>query len=322
MIGGIEYNSVNVRPWVNQTGGGFDLAVVEVDEPFGSGEWYPLYTGSSELNLAIDLVGYGLRGQYDSGTGLWNVVSGSYGTRRVGSGAINVVYTNVITFPFSGGSNPSNSMAAPGDSGGGLFASFSETTTLVGITLGSTGYPSPSGYTTAQRISAAQLWILGFETGFTLCHAFTATLGYVNSGNVSWVFYNDTSRLLVESRPPSTPSGPSVQVVFEGHAPHLKADVTSLTHTLVSRCSATPVTNIEQRIELWDWTAGAWELVSTSTPSSSDTTVVADPTGTTDSRFVQSVTELVKARVSFYEVGAIANVWHVEVNQAKWTIQN
>ncbi len=73
-------------------------------------------------------------------------------------------------------------------------------------------------------------------------------------------------------------------------------------------------------VELWDWTTSAWELVSTSTPSGTDTTVVANPGLANDGRFVHEGDELVKARVRWYEINGTAFPWKVEINQATWTI--
>ncbi|MGI8923263.1 MAG: hypothetical protein ACR2HJ_04360 [Fimbriimonadales bacterium] len=77
---------------------------------------------------------------------------------------------------------------------------------------------------------------------------------------------------------------------------------------------------LEHRVELWDWTPSAWESVSTTTPSGTDTTVAADPTGWDDKRFVSTdELEAVNALVRWYGVGGTASPWKVEIKQATWT---
>lgn len=274
--------------------------------------------------MLTTMVGYGLSGFYNV-NGKWYTAPGSYGTRRKGDAVIGTVGQQVMELPFDGGQYPLYSIVAPGDSGGGIFATFADTITLVGVPTGNSNYPFGSGdHSIAARVSTAQLWILGFSTGFTLCHAYSVTQGYASFINPQNVYYSDSDRASVESRPPVSLGGPSVQIEFIGYAPHLKDDVANLTFIIQSRTDAIPVAHLEQRIELWDWEAnagaGAWVWVSTTTPSATDTTVTVEAPGTNDKRFVKPLTEEVKARVGWYEIDATANTWKVEINQATWTI--
>ena len=66
MLGTTEYSSVNVRPWFH---GDRDLVVIELDGTLPG--YYPIYSGSSEMDSAITMVGYGLRGEYNSSEGKW-----------------------------------------------------------------------------------------------------------------------------------------------------------------------------------------------------------------------------------------------------------
>ncbi|MGI8924002.1 MAG: trypsin-like serine protease [Fimbriimonadales bacterium] len=319
IIGSTEYDSVNVRRFPY---GQYDLAVIELDQAFPQGQWYAIYTGSSEANMLTTMVGYGQRGIYDPFNNRWNTETNSYGTRREGTAPVFEVFSRKMNLLFDGGDTPSYSIAAPGDSGGAAFATLSDTVTLVGIVTGDSGYPAQNGSTTeVARVGTAQLWTMGFSTGFTLCHLYSGLLGHATTTNPEWVYYSDQVRAPVDGRPPITPGLPSIRIEFQGHAPHRKADVANLTFTFESRSDAIPVTNLEQRIELWDWIGLTWVLVSTTTPSSADTIVVADPTGTNDNRFVEEGTELVKARVNWYEIGGLTSAsWKVEIDQAKWTI--
>jgi len=314
-----EYTSANVKRWPEQGNGQFDLAVVEIDRAFPQGQYYPIYTGSSELNLQVTMVGYGLMGRY-AGGGMWDVVDGTYGIRRQGVSVVDSVFPGTIRTLFDGGPIPSYCMAAPGDSGGAVFATVSDQITLIGVPTSITGYPNGSeGKTYSQRVGAAHQWIMGFNTGFTLCHYASASQGTPKELDEQLIFYSDEIREEVAEEPPPGFGLPGVGIEFEGYAPHSREDVANLTFTIESRCTASPLTGLEQRILLYNFSTASWELVSTTTPSSTDTVVVATTTGDVK-RFVQEGRELVRARVGWYEVGSIANPWKVEIDQVKWTV--
>lgn len=105
---------------------------------------YPVYGGSGELDMAVTMVGYGKMGVYtDEG---WNPVNGTYGTRREGASVVQEVLDKTIHLSFDGGENPAYCIAAPGDSGGAVFAAISDQTTLIGVPTNTSGYPAQPGY--------------------------------------------------------------------------------------------------------------------------------------------------------------------------------
>lgn len=320
-IGTTEYISVNVKRFPEQGSVQFDLAVVEVQDPVPVGQYYPIYTGSSELNMPVTMVGYGQRGEYTQGEG-WNPVPGTYGTRRQGASVVQTVLDKDIRLLFDGGQNPAYCIAAPGDSGGAVFATVSDQVTLIGVPTNVSSYPAkPGDVTIAQRVSAAQLWILGFSTGFTLCHHTRITEGVVYDLNEENIFKSDDVRAPIDSIPPVVPGAPSVRVEFDGYAPHLRADVGNLTFTIESRCTAFPLTNVEQRVQLYNFETTSWQQVSTTTPSSTDTVVTIGPIVNPQHFVKPGGREEVLARVGWYEVGPLNTLsWKVEIDQVKWTI--
>jgi hypothetical protein len=319
--GTTEYTSVNVKRFPEQGDYQFDLAVVEVDQDFPAGQYYPVYGGSGELDMAVTMVGYGQRGEYVPGVG-WNPVSWTYGTRREGASVVQEVLDQTIHLSFDGGENPAYCIAAPGDSGGAVFAAISDQTTLIGVPTFTSGYPAQPGYiTTAQRVSAAQLWIMGFSTGFTFCHHIRVTEGSAPSISEKSMYRSDDLRQAIDSFPPVVPGSPSLRVEFDGCAPQLRDDVGSLSFTIESRCTAFPLSGVEQRVQLFNYQSGLWETVSTTTPTSTDTVVTVNPTGD-PKRFVkEGGREEVLARVAWYQICVpITLSWKVEMDQVKWTI--
>lgn len=164
---------------------------------------------------------------------------------------------------------------------------------------------------------------MGFSTGFTFCHNSRITDGVQTNIDEKLIYRSDDLRDAVDSFPPVVPGSPSLRVEFDGYAPQLRDDVGSLSFTIESRCTAFPLSGVEQRVQLFNYQSGLWETVSTTTPTSTDTIVTVNTTGD-PKRFVNpGGREEVLARVAWYQIGVPNTLsWKVEMDQIKWTISH
>ena len=173
---------VNGNPgWNGNINSGFDLALVQLDQPFTSIAPAPIYTSFQELGKQVTQVGYG-----QSGTGTNGATTAS-GTKRAGDNVVDQYNTFANgatalrwdfdepaprTSPnFSGSSVPLDLeyLIAPGDSGGGSFIFEDDTWYLAGVHSGTYNlynYPGASSNTSTYgdaalitRVAAYQQFI-------------------------------------------------------------------------------------------------------------------------------------------------------------------
>ncbi|MGE3637158.1 MAG: trypsin-like serine protease [Pirellulales bacterium] len=160
-VGGANFEATQwfVHPnWATSGGesnlfAGWDLGLVRLDQPVSSLTPANLFTGGSELGQAATIVGYG-----STGTGLTGTQPNSAGTKRAGNNIVDISGEQIspgstvsirnnrmLAIDFDQPGNPSAStlgnstplnleyLAAPGDSGGGLFIEVGGEMLLAGV---------------------------------------------------------------------------------------------------------------------------------------------------------------------------------------------
>jgi hypothetical protein len=152
---------------------------------------------------------------------------------------------------------------------------------------------------------------------YSLADTFSVTRGQPQNGGLYELWGPDDKRLVVQQRRPVNAAGASVQVVSETATPvPPNPNGNSLTLTFETRCTAFPASNILERIEVYDFQAQAWTVVSEQNPSASDTRTVVTRIG----HFVEPVTNKLRARISWLDRGAINLNWSSQIDWILWDI--
>lgn len=174
-----------------------------------------------------------------------------------------------------------------------------------GVSLRPSGLPS------------AVVVLFGVETETVVMPTqFTVTRGVRTSGGLTDLFFSDDSYLNVEARRPTEVAAASVEIVVEGRAP--TETISSLTFLLEAASSGTPAV---QRIELFDFQSGQWVQVDERSATFTDTTVEVRVTSGA-SRYVQTGTRLMRARIGYHDRGVTFVSWGSRYDLVRWVISN
>jgi hypothetical protein len=145
--------------------------------------------------------------------------------------------------------------------------------------------------------------------------AFNRTRGVAVSGTLADVNYSDDSRLVTRQGPILSLAEAPINITFD--ATSFTATAGALKFTLEANVSTT---NLQQKIELFNYTTNAFEVVDTRTSAATDS--VATVNITTDaSRFINATTKAMRARVSYKAIGPILSMpWQARIDQVMWTV--
>ena len=138
--------------------------------------------------------------------------------------------------------------------------------------------------------------------------------GVYYSGSLSSLFSIDSDYLEVLTGPTLNPQEPPVSVIVNG-----TSTVASVTDLRLSMTDHVNTPGLTQTIELWDYVASAWVKAGskTATTSNSSQTVIA----TNPSRFVQTGTNAIRARVSWKQTGpTLIYRWAAYMDQVVWNV--
>jgi hypothetical protein len=109
---------------------------------------------------------------------------------------------------------------------------------------------------------------------------------------------------------------PPLSLVVDGTAP--TGEVLGVSFDLVAKANTVGLT---QTIELWDWNAGAYVVLGSQSSTMSDSLQSVSAGGVL-SRFVQSGTRAVRARVTWAQTGPVMVwPWAASVDQAVWRVR-
>lgn len=93
----------------------------------------------------------------------------------------------------------------------------------------------------------------------------------------------------------------------------------SLSFVLEASSGASPSSKIIQRIELYNYSAGRWEIVDERNPSKNDlearVTIATNP-----ARFVNPATGQVRARIGWFDRGSISPGWTASIDRSIWEV--
>lgn len=138
--------------------------------------------------------------------------------------------------------------------------------------------------------------------------------GIVLSGALSDIFVSDDYYLTVRPGVVLSSSQPPVQVVLEGTS--AIASPSSMTFRLEASANQA---NVGQTISLYNFTTGVYDQVDSRAASLTDTTVNA--VATNPSRYVETGTNKVRAKISYQATGPIVTYpWNAKIDQSVWII--
>ncbi|MGI8924743.1 MAG: hypothetical protein ACR2HJ_12065 [Fimbriimonadales bacterium] len=138
--------------------------------------------------------------------------------------------------------------------------------------------------------------------------------GSVISGNLASSRNSDDNRLVMRPGAAFSSGEPPIQIILNAKAP--TSSPTWFSFSLVSNAS---IANAEQKISLYNYVTGLYEVLDTRLATTSDGTVTVNVTSN-PSRFIQPVTLAIKARVSFRAIGSIfVYPWFGRIDRAWWT---
>lgn len=143
---------------------------------------------------------------------------------------------------------------------------------------------------------------------------FTVTRGAQTGGGLSALFFSDNSYVDVQARRATEIAAASVEIEVEGVAP--TETPSSLKFTLEAGQSGDPVL---QRIELFNFQSGLWEVVDERAAPFADTTINLSIT-TNAGRFVQPGTRLMRARIGYHDRGVTFISWGARYDVTKWEV--
>ena len=320
--GGSTYNGV----WLFRNRWA-DLSLIELDsEQAGVTDWHEIYEGSDELGQTCYLQGYGLRGQYNTGTCRWDDLGGTYGVNRDGTNVISYVQRSSIGGDFDGytcagdlidpyndgGPTYDECGVAVGDSGGPTFIYDTDGSPKVA------GIHSTGGGGTGQqfgdaRVSKSKLWIAGVKSGtfargdFSVSYFETVYGNYID-GWVDETTVSDDHRLIVKHDPPAYGTG--VQFIVNSVVETWAAFTCKLEAHVAEVASGS---DVKQKIEIYNWSTSQWEQKDLWNASSSDSTVTVS-VSTNVANYLNFGTA--RFRFTWYEEdSASEQLWHAKIDR-------
>ncbi|MGI8924787.1 MAG: hypothetical protein ACR2HJ_12305 [Fimbriimonadales bacterium] len=138
--------------------------------------------------------------------------------------------------------------------------------------------------------------------------------GSIISGNLASLQTSDDDRLVMRPGTVFSNAEPPIQVILNATAP--TSSPTGFSFSLESNAS---IANAEQKISLYDYVTGQYEVLDTRLATTADDTVNVNVTSNT-SRFIQPLTMAIRARVSYRALGStFIYPWLGRIDKAWWT---
>ncbi len=331
MDGGPEYASIRVYRHPTD-----DLAVIEFPNPLPG--WYPIYTGSSEIGMVGEVIGYGITGEIVGGEYQY---TGNGGTKRAGRNRLSlsqfVQFTEIqgvfLICDFDGSGRDTFGDGGPvmnectlgsGDSGGPTLVNDGGVWKVAGVHswVGNvTGGPTAPRHGSVFgdiQVSNYAAWINSIVPQRVTPTILNVNPGIIVGGDVGSLAFSDNVRVRIREVPPLALGAPSVRAVIDGVSPILAPG--TLTFRIETSTSAVPASSLLQRIEMRNFQTGVWELVDQRSTTSGDNMIVITPAGSA-SRFVEPITGVVRSRASWFDPGTLFSFgWEVRIDMAIWEV--
>ena len=142
----------------------------------------------------------------------------------------------------------------------------------------------------------------------------TAERGRVLAGGIPELGAQDGQYYVVGKGVVVNPSEAPIRVVFEGVSRW--SDVSKLKFNLRHKVNSA---NLEQTVELFDWTTGTWVLTTTNAAPLADTTFTLN--GPNPDRFIEAGTKKMRARLQLRTVGPTTlSDWGTSIDLVNWTL--
>ena len=165
------------------------------------------------------------------------------------------------------------------------------------------------GYGNESNFDRALMWVSQSIAPMS----FSMFRGTVFSGNLASLIVSDSDRLVVRPGPVLS-SEPPVQVRINSIAPDANPDGISF-----SVESSASFTFAQQKVSLWNYDSGAYELVETRVLKTTDDTLTVT-VRTNAHRFIDNGTLEMRALVSFKAIGpSLTYPWSARIDKAWWT---
>jgi hypothetical protein len=144
--------------------------------------------------------------------------------------------------------------------------------------------------------------------------SYTLVRGTVTGGNFTSLLNSDDDRLVVRPGVVFSTAETPVQIRVDATAP--TASPNGLSFSIESSAS---FVNAQQRIWLWDYVVGNYELVDTRLAATTDNTTTVT-IRTNASRFIQPGTLAIRALVTYRAIGpAFSYPWSARIDKVWWT---
>ncbi|MGI8924230.1 MAG: hypothetical protein ACR2HJ_09390 [Fimbriimonadales bacterium] len=138
--------------------------------------------------------------------------------------------------------------------------------------------------------------------------------GSVISGDLASLQNSDNDRLVMRPGAVFSNAEPPIQVILNATAP--TSTPKGFSFSLESNAS---IANAEQKVSLYNYVTGQYEVLDTRLATTSDDTVNVNVTSNT-SRFIQAGTLAIRARVSYRALGStFVYPWLARIDKAWWT---
>lgn len=143
------------------------------------------------------------------------------------------------------------------------------------------------------------------------------TRGVLTGGTVNDLRVSDDRRVDIQQRPQFSPALANAEAELDGNA--TQDGASSITVTAELSCTGIPSSNLRQRVELWNFQAGRWDIVDERAPTTGDSVVTVNVSSGA-SNYVQAGTRLLKARIGWFDRGTIAPAWLGRIDRFGWSI--
>lgn len=268
-----------------------DLVLLKLDGASGGQIWARLYDGNrgdEASALAVDAYGNAYVAGRSKAEGTdWNFVALKYGP----DGSVLATETYSASGVYS--ADEANDMALSADGAFGL-----------------------TGPSTQAASRTTDMLTVVYRQGVTVDPtAYSLFRGVLVSGGLSDLFASDDSRLVVKNGLVANAGEAPIQVVVDGVSPSPTAS--ELRFHVEGQVQ---VIHLQQTLELWDWTAGAWVKVD-QRAGSANVDTVAVGAGMTPNRFIQTGTRAIRAKISVKPAGLLSqSTWRLQLDRVIWII--
>jgi hypothetical protein len=142
--------------------------------------------------------------------------------------------------------------------------------------------------------------------------------GFVQSGNIDSLRFQDNDRLIMREAPPVALGAPSIDVRIDGTSP--VATIATMRLRVVTSTSGAPASAVTQVIQMFNYSTNVFETVDTRQGTASDNVILINPTGDPN-RFIEPGTRRVRIRVRWFDPGTLFSFgWVGRINQVNWEL--